>query len=406
MTSTPSTPRLDRLESYLRQDPDNPSLLGDTFEVALQAGELERAELHLQHAQMVGAAPQQVWGLREAHLRLAQHRWDEAELCLQRLAAGADAPPELRAVLAHDLAYVALRRGDFETGVAQLAPLVEALPAIEPLDAACQALWLRLLHRLRRHEQAMAWAVARWDAKNLAAAAAGAASLIALDANDAPRSLLWAEYALKHDGQQLEAQVSRATLALGQNNPVLARQLLGQALQHNAADGRILSALGFADLLERRFDEARANFRLAVKGIPGHIGTWHGLGWTLLLLNDLLGAHQAFETALALDRNFSENHGGLAIILALLQRKSEAEQAIERALRLDRSSLSARYAETILKGEAHDLVAIRRLATRLLGGRPGMLGGTMLEAVTQAAPVLQTEEGQGAGVSPKNVADS
>lgn len=399
MTGTPTTPSLDRLESYLRQDPDNPSLLGDAFEAALQAGELARAELHLQHAQTVGAAPQQVWGLREAHLRLAQHRWDEAELCLQRLAAGA--PTELRAVLAHDLAYVALRRGDYETGVAQLAPLVEALSPTERLDAAWQALWLRLLHRLRRDEQAMAWAVARWDAKNLAAAAAGAASLIALDADDAPRSLLWAEYALKHDGQQLEALVSRATLALGQNNPVLARQLLQLALQHNAADGRILSALGFTDLLEHRFDAARESFLLAVKGMPGHIGTWHGLGWTLLMLNDLPGAHQAFETALALDRNFSENHGGLAIILALLQRKSEAEQAIERALRLDRGSVSARYAETILKGEAHDLKAIRRLATRVLGGRPGMLGGTMLDAVVRAAPVLQAEEGQDAGVSPK-----
>jgi tetratricopeptide (TPR) repeat protein len=400
MTSTPATSlRLVRLESYLRQDPDNPSLLGDTFEVALQAGELARAELHLQHAQSLGVAQQQ-WGLHEAHLRLAQHRWSDAELCLQRLMAGEDVPAELRAVLAHDLAYVALRRGDFENGVAQLAPLVEASLPTKPLDAASQALWLRLLHRVQRHEQAMAWAVARWDAKNLAAGAAGVASLIALDANDAPRSLLWAEYALKHEGQQLEALVSRATLALGQDNPALARQLLEQALQHDAADGRILSALAFTDLVQRRFDEARANFNLAVKDMPGHIGTWHGLGWTLLLLNDLPGAHQAFETALALDRSFSENHGALAIILALLQRKSEAEQAIERALRLDRSCVSASYAEAILSGEADDPRAIRRLATRLLGGRPGMLGGTLLEAVVQAAPVRHAQERQDAEAPP------
>jgi Tfp pilus assembly protein PilF len=401
MTSTPTTQRLDRLESYLRQDPDNTRLLGDTFEAALQAGELARAELHLQHAQAVGGVPQQIWVLHEAHLRLAQHRWDEAELCLQHLAAGADVSAELRAVLAHDLAYVALQRGDFEIGVLQLAPSVEALPPNEPLDPALQLLWLRLLHRLQRREQALTWAGARWDAKTLAPAAAGAASLIALDADDAPRSLLWAEHALKHDGQQLEALVSRATVALGQNNPVLARQMLGQALQQNTADGRVLSALGFADLLERRFDEARATFMQAVKEMPGHIGTWHGLGWTLLLLNDLTGAHQSFQTALALDRNFSENHGGLAIILALQQRKAEAEQAIERALRLDRSSVSARYAETILKGEAHDLKAIRRLATRVLGGRPGILGGTMLDAVVQAAPVLQADDGQDAEIVPK-----
>jgi Tfp pilus assembly protein PilF len=237
----------------------------------------------------------------------------------------------------------------------------------------------------------------------LAPAAAGAASLIALDADDAQRSLLWAEHALQHDGQQIEALVSRATLALGQNNPVLSRHLLGQAQQQNTADGRILSALGFTDLLERRLDEARANFQQAVKNMPGHIGTWHGLGWTLLLQNDLAGAHQAFETALSLDRNFSENHGGLAIILALQQRKAEAEEAIERALRLDRGSVSARYAETLLKGEGHDLKAIRRLATRVLGGRPGLLGGTMLEAVERAAPGLQSdEEGAKSDGRPRN----
>lgn len=396
MTSAPTKQRLDRLESYLRQDPNNPQLLSDAFEAALDLGELARAELLLQHAWTLGdMAPPQVWGLREAHLRLAQHRWEEAERCLKRLAAGADISPELRAVLTHDLAYVAFRRRDFEAGAAQLAPLVEALPPTEPLGAAWQLLWLRLLHRLRRQEQAMAWAVARWDAKNLAAAAAGAASLIALDADEAARSLQWAEYALMHDGLQLEALVSRATLALGQNDSVLARQLLEQALQQDAADGRILSGLAFTDLLERRFDEARANFDLAVKDMPGHIGTWHGLGWTLLLLNDLLGAQQAFKTALALDRNFSETHGGLAVIMALLQRKYEAEQSIERALRLDRSCVSAHYAQAILRGEAHDPRVIRRLATSLFGGRPGVLGGSsMLETVAKGHPLLLAGDGE------------
>lgn len=393
MTSASSTQRLDRLENYLRKDPDNPALLVDAFEAALEAGELMRAESHLRHAQTLGgAAPRQVWDLHEAHLRLAQCRWEEAELCLQSLAAGAEVLPELRAVLAHDLAYVALRRHDFEAGVHRLAPLVEALLPTDPLGPAWQLLWLRLLHRLHRYEQAMSWALARWEAKSLAAAAAGAASLIALDANDAPRSLLWAEYALKHDHSQLEALVARASLAVGQNDPGLARQLLQQALQQDPLDGRVLSGLAFTDLLERRFGEARANFNLAVKDMPGHIGTWHGLGWTLLMLNDVTGALHAFETALALDRNFSENHGGIAVVLAILKRKSEAEQSIERALRLDRSCVSARYAEAILKGDAHDPRAIGRLARTLFGGRPGMLGGSMLDAMARAAPTLASTD--------------
>lgn len=386
-TSHPALQHLDRLEGYLRQDPDNASLLVDTFEAALQSGQLARAESHLRHAQTLGEA-MQAWGVREAHWLLASHRWHDAAQCLQRLIEGADVSAELKKVLTHDLAYVALRRGEFEAGVAQLAPHVEALPATEALDPSWQTLWLRLLHRLYRHEQALAWAGARWAANTLAPEAAGAASLIALDADDAPRSLLWAEYALRHDGRQLEALVARATLALGQSNPVLSRGLLGQAMQHNPGDGRILSALGFTDLLEQRLDAAHDNFKKAVVSMPGHIGTWHGMGWTLLLLNDLPGARQAFETALALDRNFSESHGGLAIILAVQQQTAQAEQAIELALRLDRSSVSARYAQTILRGEARDMQAIRRLASRVLANRPNPLGGTMLDAVAQAAPQI------------------
>jgi tetratricopeptide (TPR) repeat protein len=401
-TDNPALQRLERLERYVTQDPNNLSLLRDAFDVALEAGELARAEFHLRHAQALGAAPL-AWGMRQAQLLLAQHRWDDAEQCLRGLLAGPDVPAEVAGVLTHDLAYVALRRGDVEAGIALLSPVVEPCAAADPLDPGLQLLWLRLLHRGHRLDQAVAWAGARWAAKQLAPAAAGAASLIALDADDAPQALQWAQHALGHDERQLEALVTRATLALGQNDAALARQLLSRALQHNAADGRILSALAFTDLLERRLDAARTNFQQAVQTMPGHVGTWHGLGWTLLLQNDLAAAERAFQAALALDRNFSENHGGLAVIQAMQGQAALAEQSIERALRLERGCVSAQFAQAILRGEARDMQAIRRLATRTLGGRPALLGGTVFEAVARAAPALQgpsSDEPGGPGKAP------
>ncbi|HSW18711.1 MAG TPA: tetratricopeptide repeat protein, partial [Ramlibacter sp.] len=110
---------------------------------------------------------------------------------------------------------------------------------------------------------------------------------------------------------------------------------------------------------------------------PSHIGTWHGLGWTQLLLQDLDGARASFETALELDRNFAENHGGLAVILALQKQAQAAREHIELAQRLDRANLSSRYAQALLSGEAQDTQAIQRLAQRLLGGRKAPLGGQM-----------------------------
>lgn len=388
MTDQPPTQRLDRLETYLRQDPENLSLLGDTFEAALQAGEWARAEFHLRHAKALGAEPRR-WQLREAHWLIAQHRWDEAESCLRQLMSAQGAPAAERFVLAHDLAYVALRRGSFEAGFAELAPWVENVAASEALDPAHQALWLRLLHHLRRFESAFEWATARWQLQQLAPAAAGVASLIALDVDQASCAMEWAEYALRHDGQQPEALVARATLALGQNDAALARRLVTQALLRNPSDGRTLSALGFTDLLELQLDAARANFQQAVQSMPGHIGTWHGLGWTRLLQGDLLAARQAFDTALALDRNFGESHGGLAVVQAMLNQRAEAEQSIERALRLDRAGMSAHYAQAVLRGEARDMQAIRRLARRLLGGRAALMGSDMLDVLQRAVPTMK-----------------
>jgi hypothetical protein len=56
MTDASSLLHLDRLEGYLRQDPDNPRLLVEAFDTALQAGELIRAERPLRHARHLGAS--------------------------------------------------------------------------------------------------------------------------------------------------------------------------------------------------------------------------------------------------------------------------------------------------------------------------------------------------------------
>ncbi len=373
MTHPAANQRLDTLEGYLRHDPNNTALLADAFDAALQAGEWARAEFHLRHAQALGADAL-AWRWREAHWRLAQHQWDEADLCLRALALTADLPAAMRPMLAHDIAYLALRRGDFAAGLAQLTPWVGPVGQADPLDPALQVLWLRLLHRMSRHRDAMAWARARWQAGQLAAPAAGVASLIALDADEAHQGLQWAEHALRQDGGQVEALVARATLALAENDAALSRGLLERALIRNAEDGRALSALGFTELLDRRLDAACDCFRDAVRLMPGHIGTWHGLAWALLLQDKLDEARQAFEAALALDRNFGESHGGLAVALAMQGLQAEAEQSIERALRLDREGMSAQYARAVLRGEARDPHAIRQLAARLLGGMTTVLG--------------------------------
>jgi len=387
MTDPTQTQRLDELEIALRDAPNNLTLLGDAFDAALQAGELERAEKHLlQSAQLQGHDALRRWQLREAHWLIAKQRWNDAESVLLDLLATPGIPADQRFSLAHDLAYVAMGRGDLAAGLALLRPWVEAVPFNVNLDAAHQLLWMRLLNQSRRVDEALAWAAARWQAKKLAPGAAGVASMMAMDAGQGTPSLVWADYALRHESRQPEALLARGTLALGQNDAAQSRSLLSRALERSPNDGRVLAALGFTELHELQFDAARSVFERATQVMPGQMGAWHGLGWTLLLQGDFSAALQAFDSALALNGNFAESHGGLAAALASLDRRAEAEQAVGRSLQLDPDSVAGNYAQAVLRGEGRNPQTIRDLSVRLHADQS--VGGNLLDIIGRAIPLM------------------
>ena len=383
--------RLDRLENFLREDSNNPALLLDAFETALSCSEFERAGFHLSHGQALGADPWG-WRLRESDLLLAQQRHEEARAVLEALAADTLAPPELEPVLRHNLAFIDFQLGTYIASVARLAPLLEAaaLASDSPvLQQALQVLWLRSLHRTQELERAMLWARQAEAAGLLSPAAAGVASLVALDANAMDEARRWSQLALSHATPQdrpVEALNTLASLQLGEQDPAQARQLAQAALQLNPGDGRSRSVLAFADMLAGDLDAAHSHFERALTTMPEHIGTWHGLGWTQLLQRQLDKAQATFEHALAMDRNFAESHGGLAVVLALQAQNPRAQEHIDRALGLDKTCLSAQYAQAILQGDTQDLAHFQRVVQRLLGHRTSGLGGTLLDKVSRHRP--------------------
>ena len=362
--------------------------MAEAFATALSIAAWDRAEFHLRHAQAIGLAPA-LWRLHEAHWLLAQHQWPEARVVLESLleATGAAAPERLTIV--HDLAYINLREGQYDAGLARLGPYVEPAMGegeIAAAPAPLQVLWLRLLHGGGHLARAIEWLRARETNGSIDAPVAGVASLIALDEGDFEASLRWAEASLRDASPPVEALVARASLALAEQKAPLARQLLARALQANPADGRTWSAMGFAELLDQHLGPARAAFERAVQAMPDHIGTWHGLGWTAIAQRELGAARAAFEAALELDRNFAESHGGAAVVSAMAGRPDDAKTEIARALGLDRACLSARYAEALLAGDARDVDAVVRLGERLLGGRSGPLGGDLMGMLRQVRP--------------------
>jgi len=108
--------------------------------------------------------------------------------------------------------------------------------------------------------------------------------------------------------------------------------------------------------------------------MPNHIGTWHVLAWTQLLLADIDAAELSYNKAFELDRNFADSHGGLALIHALKGQTDFAEQSIKRALRLNPDCATAMYAKSILLHDIGDTETSEKLVQKLIQQDPSMQG--------------------------------
>lgn len=379
--------RLNRLESFLREDPSNQTLLIDAFEMALACSQWDRANFHLQHGLSL-QTEKLAWALREGDYWLAQKDYARARLVLEALYAMADVPAEFLEVVLHNLAYIDFRQENYGDCVARLASHMQKDVAVaantSSVHSALNQLWLRALHHAGELERALTWALGQELNRHLDWRAAGVASLIALDASNLELAQRWANLALENNGseeRQLEALVTQSSLALAGRDAKRAKQLAHEALQINPNDGRAWSARAFAELLAGAFPDANFSFARALQTMPAHIGTWHGQGWTQVLQKNLDAAQISFETALEMDRNFAESHGGLAVVLALKGQAEPAQRHIELAIRLDEANLSGRYAQAILSGEAQDAASLQRIAKRLLGSRAAPLGGKMADLI-------------------------
>jgi tetratricopeptide (TPR) repeat protein len=359
MDATPQVLVLERLMGFLQQDPDNWNLRADVFDAAVAAGQLETARAEAERA--LAARPDDAaWQHRLATLMLASKRYPEAQSSLERLIAQGHRDP----AILHNLAFALFRQGRSEAASAVLEPL---LGSPEPDAAVAWVLWLRCQHWLGRVAAALDALRKRLSVAPVPVEALGVASIMAADVEQLGEAAQWADAALSTRPDQLEALATKGTLALAEQDASGALAWFERALEQNPTDGRCWSGVALARMLGGDLARADDAFARAVTTMPDHIGTWIGWGWCLVAQKRLPGAHAKFEQALALDRNFGESHGCIAVTLARSGRKEEAEREIALALRLDPRGMAARFAQAVLSGQAEDpraLQALARLALR------------------------------------------
>ncbi|WP_109807734.1 tetratricopeptide repeat protein [Sphingosinithalassobacter portus] len=324
--------RFATLSRFLEEDPDNIRLLVDAAEAALDEGELQAAaELLARHERI---APLSIEARHlSAVIAMQAQDWSHAAEALASLRAdGVDAPP-LRFNLAWSLSMqqhfdAALELLDESTG--------EALPQAAELE-------IQLLHQLGHLDAATARAhqyVARHpEHRGLNAAI----SVLALDIEDSELAARCARAA----GDHPDALTSIGTLALENDDPASAGELFDAALARNPGSPRALIGRGLVRLLAN--EAAAANDLDRGAEIFGtHLGSWIAAGWAYVIAGDTGAGRQRFGRALAIDDNFAEAHGSLAVVELLSGDMDAARQRTEVALRLDRQCFSGALAATLL----------------------------------------------------------
>lgn len=369
-TENESRQKLARLQNYLAQDLDNPHLLRELIDLSLHLRENALAREYLAEARKL-SPHDPVLQQREGNLLLAEQEWRAAAAVFENLLRQ---HPD--AALAFNLAYAWFWLGQYAAAREVLQPwLAPGAPM------AAVILMLRCLHHLGDLPAAMALQQANLPAMGQDAEFMSVSSLLYLDNSQLELAEQAAQAALVADPPPFEALVVSGTVALGRGDYLLAREQFATALQRKPDDGRSWAGSGLVSLLLRDYPRASKELEQAIASMPQHIGTRHVLAWCKILSGDLNGANMVLQAALALDRNFGETHGGLAVVAALQGRRAEAEAAIRRAQGLNAQGLSGAFAQMLLARDVHHPEKLAEEVHALVAQQQAPFGGSLTDLI-------------------------
>jgi tetratricopeptide (TPR) repeat protein len=359
MSYDPSSPegRLARLIGFIEHDPDNQALLVDALTLAIELKQEQESSRLIEHVGTLAAASPVAYAYA-AHLSLKLSRFSDAgDLGDRAIAGGVNHPSVIyNAALGH------YYTGDFERAALLLKPMADADEGSRDVINVL----IRSLHQLERTEEAQPYAERACRAFPDDVRLRGLLALIQYENDDNTSALLNAQEVLSQDPDQLEALIACASAHFEEGSVQPSRKAWLHAVEVHPECGRAWSGLAQLEFHELEFEQAEVHLKEAVGFMPDHIGTWHLLAWIYILKSDSKQARQALEASYALDRNFGETHGGIAVVDAMDGETEKARFGIRKALKLNPDGLAAQYAELILMQKAGRAEEANRLVKGVL----------------------------------------
>lgn len=368
MTKAPAFERLQSLLGYLRADPDNPSLLREGIDAALGANQPDEAERLLERlSSLASLAPQDE--ARKGLVLMQREDFAAAREVFASLYTSHPDDPALRFNLAWSLAMAK----DFD---AALELLDDTTVAALPQAATLQ---IELMHNEGLFAEAGAVARAQLERHPNHPGLLAAASVLAIDNEDFEAAAVYARRA----GDHPDALTTLGFLALNNDLSVEATSLFARALERNEKSPRAWIGYGLSHMLSGEHAAAAAELTRGAEMFGSHAGSWIGAGWAHLVANDLVTARALFERAVALDHNFAESHGSLAVVDVMEGDVEKARQRAGTARQLDTASFSAALATALIASAEQRPELAKRIIEKALHTPIDQTGRTIAQSLAR-----------------------
>ena len=368
--------RLKSLTQFLESDPENPALLRDVAETALEANECELAASVFKRLDAVEPLEGDTANLAG----IAAMRAGDQSAAQSWYAVAAEEMPEDKG-LKFNKAWSLALTGEFGASADLLSEdVTKALPQAAMLD-------MQIAHELGEFEDAEAKMDAYMSMHPDYPPLQAAASVLAMDVD---RPDLAREAALK-GGSHPDAVTTLGTLDLGDFKVDQAEAQFAQALATGHKNPRAEIGLGLVALARKDYTGAAVAIDKGAEQFGDHLGSWIAAGWSYLLADDKEKARERFQKALDTDDTFGEAQGSLAVMDILEGNMEEGERKTQIALRLDRQSFSASLASILLSNAKEDPETAQRILERALQTSVMPGGETLEQAIVQSMAVGATK---------------
>ncbi|MDK2124361.1 tetratricopeptide repeat protein [Parachitinimonas caeni] len=327
-----------RYQTYLMADPTNLTLQLTLADQLHRAGRFDEALAGYRHCLL------QAPGLPAARSRMASvllscHQFADAEMLLRSLLAENADDPALRHNLGFSLFY--------QKRWSEAAECFQQAAGLGLEHPRNTAYWCRSLHHQLQLDEAIKLAQ-HWLTQSPGNEARCYLAQLYLDHGQMQEAYQCAREVLASDPGAVDALVVAGYASAALQEFDEAQAYFVSAVERQALDARAWQGLGLCYFHLQQFDQAMAALGVVVKLAPDNLGNLVALGWARLMAKDLSGARQAFDQALAQDRNFAEAHGGLAAVLALQGQHDAARSAIRLARRLGPAGFGSEFAHAVL----------------------------------------------------------